>query len=354
MNKNEENNGFGQIFKQRGNKAKLAASVFLFIVGFIAFLLERSGSEDSLKFYMLSSVFLLFSWLIGQSVYRCFLLVEEVYHLHSRYQGSWKKASDAVFDYQNKTLLAFITATGILLSIILAFNSEYNFYLIRLFLLNSTIVPAFLVVSNLNQPPKIEHSRANEKENKNLADGLAWNLYFGYLKFVLPNLRTQINRTEKYRHHSDFKIQKLFILIPKNCVIYDTISNKHTDPKHLIEMDGNLQPLKINRGGVHNRVYKNTVHCITDETTEEKHYCIMEYATNLQTLYDMSNDERAGLTREEKEIQVTLFVSKLKEILDGDENCKGKYELIPFGGDQDISKVMIRALKDCCVDIESL
>lgn len=168
--------------------------------------------------------------------------------------------------------------------------------------------------------------------------------------FVLPNLEKQINCTERYR---GLKIQKLFLLIPKNCFIPGTISNHDTLTGNCIQMDGNLAPLKISRGGVHDRVYKNTVHCITDGTTGEKHYCIMEYATNLQTLYDMSNDERAGLTRVDKEVQVTLFVSKLKEILDEDENCKGKYELIPFGGDQDISKIMIRVLKDCYVDIDN-
>jgi len=80
----------------------------------------------------------------------------------------------------------------------------------------------------------------------------------------------------------------------------------------------------------------------------------MEYATPIMTLHDMTNDPVAGLSREEKDIQVSLFVSKLREILEADNQCKGKCEIITFGGEnEDIADIMIRAMKDPDLDMMS-
>ena len=63
----------------------------------------------------------------------------------------------------------------------------------------------------------MEVSQINERENKNVADGLAWSYYFGYLKLVLPKLDEQIGKSEKYRY--DVSRRKLYILLPKNCCL---------------------------------------------------------------------------------------------------------------------------------------
>ena len=65
----------------------------------------------------------------------------------------------------------------------------------------------------------MELSQINENNNKNVADGLAWGYYFGYLKMVLPILAERIGQTD-YKYL--IPIHKLFILIPKTCYIYDS------------------------------------------------------------------------------------------------------------------------------------
>jgi transmembrane protein 173 len=127
----------------------------------------------------------------------------------------------------------------------------------RLFLRNDVFMPISFFVRKLSI---VEY---NKKDYKNLASGLAWSYYFDYLKFVLPALETQINDTEDYRYK--IEVQKLFILLPKNCNVFDKISNDDSDPNTLVEDVGNLAPLKKDRGGVRDRVYKHTVHCIKEK-----------------------------------------------------------------------------------------
>ena len=44
---------------------------------------------------------------------------------------------------------------------------------------------------------------------------------------------------------------------------------------------------------------------------------------------------------------MVLFIHKLREILDGSEECRGKYELVPISGEENqISDVLLRILLD--------
>lgn len=44
---------------------------------------------------------------------------------------------------------------------------------------------------------------------------------------------------------------------------------------------------------------------------------------------------------------MVLFIRKLREILDGSEECRGKYELVPISGEENqISDVLLRILND--------
>ncbi|KAJ7375219.1 hypothetical protein OS493_001963 [Desmophyllum pertusum] len=53
----------------------------------------------------------------------------------------------------------------------------------------------------------------------------------------------------------------------------------------------------------------------------------------------MSVHAEASLTAQELDHQVVLFIRKLKEILDGCPDCKGKYELVPISGDAENNKI---------------
>ena len=44
---------------------------------------------------------------------------------------------------------------------------------------------------------------------------------------------------------------------------------------------------------------------------------------------------------------MVLFIRKLREILDGSEECRGKYELVPISGEENqIADVLVRIIRD--------
>nr|8EFN_A Chain A, Stimulator of interferon genes protein [Stylophora pistillata]8EFN_D Chain D, Stimulator of interferon genes protein [Stylophora pistillata] len=161
----------------------------------------------------------------------------------------------------------------------------------------------------------------------NVADGFAWNYYFGYLKLVLPRLEAQIAKSSEFRYKITKK--KLYILVPKTCYVYDNIAD--ADPR--VTWAGDLTPCKINRGGIKERIYKQAVYRVA-MTDKHEYFFILEYASNLMSLYDMSLHEDAPLSRQERDDQVVLFIRKLREILEGCKECRGKCEIVPISGDE--------------------
>lgn len=355
--KAEENNGFGPLIKPRGYGSLLASGFIILLYLASTFFLERTNSLHSWNIYLFGVGFSFLAVLIGELIRRICLFTEEYRHLDARYEGSLKKAFLALFGFKNNSMVCLLACITLFIAVVFcyvndwkSFNSDYA----RVFALNAVFIPISVYLVGLRDPSTVEYSQNNENENKNLADGLAWSFYFGYLKFVLPALKGQINETEKFRFKID--VQKLFIVIPKNCQVFEKISHEDTDPHKLIKTVDNLAPLKKNRGGIQDRVYRHTVHSITERKPggeDKEHFCVMEYATPLMTLLDMSNDPNAGLSREERDQQVVLFITKLKKILDEDKDCKNKYELITFSGEmgQDLAKIMLDALKNPALEI---
>lgn len=63
-------------------------------------------------------------------------------------------------------------------------------------------------------------------------------------------------------------------------------------------------------------------------------HCAVEFATPLQTLYAMSQDECAAFSRDDRLEQAKLFYRTLEEILRGSKECAGTYRLIAYEGEQ--------------------
>ncbi|XP_015753487.1 PREDICTED: stimulator of interferon genes protein-like isoform X2 [Acropora digitifera] len=211
--------------------------------------------------------------------------------------------------------------------------------------LNSCWVALLSIAAGCREPSIVELSRINERENKNVADGLAWGYYLAHLKIVLPKLDEQIDKSEKYR--GKIKSKKLYILVPKNCDTFEKI--QAADSR--VKVDGNLEPYEIYRAGTP-RVYKHTVHSIQRTAEEEPCYLVLEYATTLMTLHEMSMYANSGLSREQREEQVMLFYIKLKEILDKCLKCRNKYELVPFSGEPTkIADVLMNTIRGTAVAI---
>ena len=145
----------------------------------------------------------------------------------------------------------------------------------------------------------VETSEINVRENNNLADGLAWGYYFGYLKLVLPELEKQIAQSEQFRYK--ILLKKLFILLPKDCFTEDNIE----DADERVKWAGHLPECKISRGGIKARSYKHAVHRIEMPSPDggiDNYHFVVEYATPLMTLHDMS--VYAALSRQERDNQV--------------------------------------------------
>ena len=97
--------------------------------------------------------------------------------------------------------------------------------------------------------------------------------------------------------------EKAFHLLPKTCFTCADI--KDADPR--VKWVGNLPELKISRGGIKERIYKHSVHKIEmprPDGTVERYHFILEYATPLMSLYDMSEHADAPFNREERDHQV--------------------------------------------------
>ena len=182
---------------------------------------------------------------------------------------------------------------------------------------------------------KAEISHLNETKNKHVADGLAWSYYFGYLKFSLEHLPAKISLAVG----DDFNIdgedirdmlssEKVFIVIPRN-----GFANSDFEEDQRVTSVSSMPTLRYSRAGVRERPYKFTCYRVAAVYNDTK-YVLLEYATPCLSMFEMSQHEAANFNADDLEIQVKEFVVKLKEILDRDPNCRGRYELILIGDDQ--------------------
>ena len=308
MDRQQENNGFGPLSKPRGKASLLAA---FFVVAFcvavhlkIAHSTGNQQGRDEFVFLLFISALLILSLAVGEVVRRACLGIEEIQHKQTRYEGSWTKVFNTTFAFKYGRAILVVGAVSFLIVSFSLYRecntfcrAEYAIF----FSLNCFLAPQLLFLVGLRELSSVEVSEINERENKNVADGLAWSYYFGYLKLVLPHLEGQIGKSD-YKYKITKK--KLFILLPKNCYTYDKI----VDADRRITVAGNLDPYEINRGGILKRSYKHTVHRIEmprpDGEVDEYHV-VLEYATPLMSMYDMSEHAECGLSREERDEQVT-------------------------------------------------
>ena len=177
-----------------------------------------------------------------------------------------------------------------------------------------------------------ELSHLIETENKNIADGLAWSYYYGYLKLVLPHLHEQLAKAVAPEYLVDgndmcdaVDVTKLFIIISKKCNCYEGFIEVD---KGTIQKEGNLPAFCLSRAGVELRPYQ---HCLYRVAAKDKPaiFVILEFATPLLVMNDMCNDELADFTEEDRDTQVMAFYNKLQFILEhADEEERNRLVLI--------------------------
>ena len=301
----QENNGFGPLSKPRGSKAVIVSVIITIISGVVlVFSVRGRVNKEGINFLVFPAALLTLSAVFGELVRRMCLVAEEINHKETRYQGHLMNvfSSTFAFKYWRTILVVAVCAT---LFVCYTLYEHYEAFSHQdyaiLFALNCLMVPLLVFLVGVRELSPVETSEINERENKNLADGLAWGYYFGYLKLVLPKLEKQIAKSEQFRYEITKK--KLFILLPKNCFTDDNIE----DADDRVKWAGNLPECKINRGGIKARSYKHAVHRIEMPRPDggvDKYHFVLEYATPLMNLYDMSKHADAPLSRQERDHQV--------------------------------------------------
>ncbi|XP_029439682.1 stimulator of interferon genes protein isoform X2 [Rhinatrema bivittatum] len=246
---------------------------------------------------------------------------EESHHVQSRYQGQYSKAACACISVNQFLLLL----CGCFLFLWTDMNSWTKLPIhVNIALVCSSQL--LMIAVGLQHPTIVEISKICEKQKLNVAHGLAWSYFLGYLKLVLPNLEKAVCLFNKDNDNLlGTETCKLYILIPLSCRIHSNLSDVDSNIQFLKD----LPALHIDRAGIKSRAYKNNIYSILDED-QRPYYCIVEYATPLLTLYEMSGITNAGFSSEDRLQQAKLFYRTLKEILESSLDCQNSYRLVVY------------------------
>lgn len=327
--------------KRRGNLPNICG-VVLFTITMGCFVLLRNENDIS---WIIMAVLTL---TLGPLLYGICLLVEEMlFHSSTRYRGK------TVMNHMlpacglwGRTLLTTMLAGFLQYLVGHPLSNEGQYC--KLLCLCSV---AYILLRSLGVlgPSEVEVSDICEKKKMNVAHGLAWSFYLGYLKLVLPGL---VHSITQFRAEHQFSgsfggrgSHKLLILIPLNA----NIANKLESEDDNIRFYDNLPNIQMDRAGVKGRVYKHSVYRVLDNNGRP-HNFVAEYATPLLTLYGMSHESSAGLGEPERREQVLLFFRTLQDILDQSLECRNLYKLILINDEHEedphfLSKTILRHLK---------
>ncbi|XP_021557627.1 stimulator of interferon genes protein [Neomonachus schauinslandi] len=245
-------------------------------------------------------------------------LTEELCHLHSRYQGSsWRAMCSC--------LGCPIRGGALLLLSCYFYGSLPNPagwpFLWTLALLG--LSQALNILLGLQAPAPAEVSAVCEERNFNVAHGLAWSYYIGYLRLILPGFPTRIRKYNQLQTNMLRVIgsHRLHILFPLDCGVPDDLSVADPNIRFLYQ----LPQQSADRAGIKGRVYTNSVYELL-ENGKPVGICVLEYATPLQTLFAMSQDGRAGFSQQDRLEQAKLFCRILEDILadapESQNNCR--------------------------------
>ena len=324
----QKNNGFGPIPERRKKRAALLSAVLAFVIMVILLAgFTQSKSElyvtntikddkmickkDESGYYHVG----VFIWslnltgvILGELINRLCLVFEEYFHLYTRYSGSKKKMFCACFsDISFRAVMfGFLVALVIITTTLLSQGADYfKFEYIEVILSGIGSGSFVLYLLSLGSLSRVQISSLMEN-NRVMANGFAWSYYFGYLKIILPALNEQIESSE---WQDILSSKKLFILMPRDCYSYGSLSREDKD---IEVVPGGVVECKGYRAGV-SRIYRLNVYKINRENCPL--YVLGQYASPLCSLYDMSQTADAKLSREDRDEQAMLFFRTLEAIL---------------------------------------
>ncbi|XP_077166846.1 stimulator of interferon genes protein isoform X3 [Paroedura picta] len=320
--------------RRRGNRAQLASYFLIALSALIVYL-----TEPDLHHVAQCLIIHFMALQVGVLVKGICNFTEEVHHVSARYHGEYLRTLKACLDFHRHGLLLLICGAAYSLL------SKESGLPLCLYMSLMCLCQLLTIAFGLQNPSAAEISEISERNNLNVAHGLAWSYYIGYLKIILPRLKDSIsifNETNNFLLKCK-KTRKLHILIPLNCHVPDNLLTADSR----IQFINNLPEVAVDRAGIKRRSYKNSVYGVLDEN-QKMHFCVVEYATPLQSLNIMSQDENAALSSQARLEQAKLFCRTLEEILENSKECSGCYQLIVYDGENGehfLSKEILRHLK---------
>ncbi|XP_057306109.1 stimulator of interferon genes protein-like [Hydractinia symbiolongicarpus] len=350
----EKNNGFGPVSEDRGNRASIARMIFLGLVLVLIPVYYVCYSNHSLK-DMVNEIALLYcsvisSLVLGEIFRRSILYFEEKFHVETRYSGSKIKAFQHCIAFPKTVLVIFVFFVSTFGMIVCRMNSDgYDLFPWPLYVLITCWSSVGMQLLEVRSLSLVEVSQLTETKINNVATGLAWSYYFGYLKLILPGIQGMVRKAVKPDFVLDgndlrdkISSEKVFIIIPKNCWCYESFDKVDKRISFLTSMPEQ----RITRGGVQERVYKNTLYRIQLEGKEPK-YIMMEYATPLLALFDMARESNAQFTMADRDEQVVEFYKKLKYILERIPECRDKFRIVLVSDAHDnLAEVIYQELQE--------
>ncbi|XP_071962961.1 stimulator of interferon genes protein-like [Antedon mediterranea] len=278
------------------------------------------------------------SVILGKLCMCLFVLFEEFKHKKSRHNNSFVQLLKNCF--QVFLTMNFIVGFFILLGAI--------------FLMRSADVDLFTIHWSHNWPDIItsigvsiianyalgfkslsvvELSEIHESSNINVAQGLAWSYFTGYLAIILKDLKKTIEKDERWKEElNKGNLQcKFYAIVPLNCKIPSKLGE--CPKKHRgITFEGKLPTLYVDRAGVKDRPYVNSVYKIDNGKGESK-FAISEYVTIIDTLFQMSR--WTAIEQHVRDEQCHLLVRKLQELIDENEDYQNKCVIVTLSGEND-------------------
>ncbi|XP_025707919.1 stimulator of interferon genes protein [Callorhinus ursinus] len=245
-------------------------------------------------------------------------LTEELCHLHSRYQGSSWRAMRACLGCPIRCGALLLLSCYFYGSLPNPAGRPFPWTLALL-----GLSQALNILLELQALAPAEVSAVCEKRNFNVAHGLAWSYYIGYLRLILPGLPTRIRMYNQLQTNmlQGIRSHRLHILFPLDCGVPDDLSVADSNIRFLYQ----LPQQSADRAGIKGRVYTNSVYELL-ENGKPVGICVLEYATPLQTLFAMSQDGRAGFSQQDRLEQAKLFCRILEDILadapESQNNCR--------------------------------
>ncbi|XP_059773214.1 stimulator of interferon genes protein isoform X2 [Balaenoptera ricei] len=180
-------------------------------------------------------------------------LAEELCHVHSRYQGNYWKAVRACLGCPMRRGALLLLSCYFYFSLPNVAGLPFTWMLALL-----GLSQALNILLGLQGLAPAEVSAICEKRNFNVAHGLAWSYYIGYLRLILPGLQARIQIYNQF-HNNVLRgagSHRLHILFPLDCGVPDDLSM--ADPN--IRFLHKLPEQSADRAGIKGRVYTNSIY----------------------------------------------------------------------------------------------